>query len=97
MCGFYSHLCAEVPLTTAMKFSDSSNSPYFEVSAKLGKNVSVVIEDLIKQIIRFRKQREVMNVSKSTKSGNSTPTNQKKSFFRSRRDMEDDDVYQSNA
>ena len=88
----------EVPLATAMKFSDSSSAPYFETSAKTGKNVSVVIEDLIKQILRYRKQKELLNVSKNNKQSG-TPTGQQKktSFFRSRRDVEDDDLFNSNA
>ncbi|KAF0977118.1 hypothetical protein FDP41_003771 [Naegleria fowleri] len=87
----------EVPLATAMKFSDTANAPYFETSAKTGKNVSAVIEDLIKQILRYRKQKELLNTSKNKSNPNLQSDKKKTSFFRSRRDVEDDDLFNSNA
>jgi hypothetical protein len=74
----------EVPITTAMKFSDESKVPYFEVSSKSGKNVSIVIEDLLKQIIRYKKQVKVMNENIQIKSGGSGG-----GFFRSMRESDE--------
>ncbi|KAL9642099.1 hypothetical protein ABK040_007105 [Willaertia magna] len=85
----------EVPLPIAMKFSDNFSIPYFEVSAKTGKNVSVVIEDLIKQVMKYKKQKELM-VSSVKKSNNNNTHKKSTSFFRSRRDVEDDDLFQTN-
>lgn len=54
-----------VELKSTLQYADSQNMQYFETGKDATEQIHTVVEELVKQIIKFRRKRLVLNVERS--------------------------------